>query len=326
MGAGAIGGTLAALLDRTGHAVAVTARGGHLEAIREHGLRLTGAWGEHVARVGAAELLPEPPELALLTVKAQDARAAAEAHAGLLAGVPVVVVQNGLRGPQSLRDVLPASPLIGGLSMIAASYLEPGLVTVTAPGPTVLGAATASDEQLAAAAAVLGEAVPVALTDDLAGTQWAKLVVNQLNAAPALTGLSAQEALAVPALRRAVAGAMRETVRVGRAAGAGFRGLPGLTPGRVRMLAGLPPAVSGRLLAARMVERMGAVPNPGSTLQSIRRGRPSEIDHLSGAVVEEGERLGVPTPLNRRIVALVHEVESTGRFLPATEAAARILG
>jgi 2-dehydropantoate 2-reductase len=113
---------------------------------------------------------------------------------------------------------------------------------------------------------------------------------------------------------------------VGRAAGATFRGLPGLTPGRVRILAGLPPAVSGRLLATRMVERMGAVPNPGSTLQSIRRGRPSEIDHLSGAVVEEGERQGVPTPLNRRIVALVHEVESTGRFLPATEAAGRIFG
>ena len=91
------------------------------------------------------------------------------------------------------------------------------------------------------------------------------------------------------------------------------------------MLDLLPPAVSGRLLAARMVDRMGPVPNPGSTLQSIRRGRPSEIDHLSGAVVAEGERLGVATPVNRRIVELVHEVEADGRFVPPDRAARRIL-
>jgi 2-dehydropantoate 2-reductase len=74
-----------------------------------------------------------------------------------------------------------------------------------------------------------------------------------------------------------------------------------------------------------MVDRMGTVPNPGSTLQSIRRGRPSEIDHLSGAVVAEGERLHVATPVNRRIVELVHEVEADGRFVPPDQAARRIL-
>jgi 2-dehydropantoate 2-reductase len=326
IGAGAIGGTFAALLDRAGHEVIVTARGAHLDAIRERGLQLRGVWGEHVARIGAAQVLPEAPELALLTVKAQDAEAAAAAHAALLAGVPVVVVQNGLNGPQALRRLLAASPLIGGLSLIAASYLEPGVVTVTAAGTTVLGTDTATRAELNGAAAALGDAVPVTVAADLVGAQWSKLVVNQLNAAPAITGLSAQQALASPELRRAVASAMRETVRVGRASGARFGGVPGLTANALRILDLLPASVSGKLLAARMVQRMGPVPNPGSTLQSIRRGRPSEIDHLSGAVVAEGERVRVPTPVNRRIVALVHEVEATGAFLPPDEAARRILG
>lgn len=324
VGAGAIGGTFAALLDRAGHEVVVTARGEHLDAIRERGLVLHGAWGEHVARIGAAQVLPEAPDLALITVKAQDAPAAAAAHAALLAGVPVVVVQNGLAGPQSLRRTLSASPLIGGLSLIAASYLEPGVVTVTAPGVTVLATDTATRAELAAAVAVLREAAPVSTAPDLVGAQWSKLVVNQLNAAAAITGLPAQQALASPAMRRVVALAMRETLRVGRAAEVRFGGIPGLTPGVLRMLDLLPPTLSGRLLAGRMVDRMGAVPNPGSTLQSIRRGRPSEIDHLSGAVVAEGERLGVATPVNRRIVELVHEVERTGSFVPPDAAARRI--
>jgi 2-dehydropantoate 2-reductase len=326
VGAGAIGGTIAALLDRAGHEVTVTARGAHLAAIREHGLRLTGGWGRHTAPVAAAESLPEAPELALLTVKTQDAQAAAERHRDVLAGVPVVVVQNGLAGPRALHDALAGSPLIGGLSLIAAAHLEPGVVTVTGPNTTVLAPDTATPAQLRDVAAVLRQAVPIELTDDLVAAQWAKLVVNQLNAAPAITGLSAQEALASPALRAAVAAAMRETVRVARAAGVRPSGLPGFTPRVAAILTLLPPSVSGRLVAARLVAGMGAVPNLGSTLQSIRRGVPSEIDHLSGAVLGEGRRLGVPTPVNARVVELVHEAERTGRFVSPDDAARRLLG
>ena len=326
VGAGAIGGTIAALLDRAGHEVAVTARGAHLAAIREHGLRLEGGWGEHTAAVPAAEVLPEPPELALLTVKAQDAAAAAAAHREVLDGVPVVVVQNGLGGPRALHQQLPRSPLVGGLSLVAAAHLEPGVVTVTGPNTTVLAPDTATPQQLREVAAVLRQAVPIDVTDDLLAAQWLKLVVNQLNAAPAVTGVSAQESLASPTLRTAVTAAMRETVRVSRAAGVRLHGLPGLTPRVAAILLRLPPSVSGRLVAARLVAGMGGVPNLGSTLQSIRRGVPSEIDHLSGAVVAEGARLGVPTPVNGRVVELVHEVETSGRFLPPEDAARRLLG
>lgn len=325
IGAGAVGGTLAALLDRAGEQVVVTARREQLDVIRARGLTLTGAWGDHVARVGAAQVLPEPPQLALLTVKAQDAATAAAAHAAILRSVPVVVVQNGLAGPQALRSILPDSPLIGGLSRFAAAYLEPGVVTVTAANTTVLAADTADETELRAAAGVLRRAVPITIAPDLVGAQWSKLVVNQVNAAPALTGLSVQQALASPRLRTAIAGAMRETVLVGRAAGVRFSGMPGVTPGMLRLLTSLPPQLSGRLVTARLVDGMGAVPNLGSTLQSMRRGRPTEIDHLSGAVALEGDRLRVSTPINHRIVAAVHEVAESGRFLSPDDAASRLL-
>ncbi|MGT2424710.1 ketopantoate reductase family protein [Amnibacterium kyonggiense] len=321
IGAGALGGTFAALLDRAGHDVVVTARGAQLDAIRDGGLRLDGGYGDVLARVRAAEVLPAAPDLALLAVKAQDAQAAAAQNAAALDGVPVVVVQNGLEGPQALAAALPTSPRIGAASMIAASFLSPGVVTVTAPGVTVLAAATATVAQRDAAAAVLGSVVEVRTAPDLAGLQWSKLVVNQLNAAPAITGTPLQEALGSRALTTAIAAAMRETIRVARADGVRLEGLPALPPALIRAIDRLPLPIASGVLRRGVTARMGPVPNPGSTLQSLRRGRPTEIDHLSGAVVAAGARLGVPTPVNRRIVELVHGVEATGAFLPAVEAA-----
>jgi 2-dehydropantoate 2-reductase len=324
IGAGALGGTFAALLGEAGHAVTVTARGDHLAAIRADGIRLDGAYGSATARVTAAEALPEAPDLALLAVKAQDAATAAAQNAAALVGVPLAVVQNGVEGPQALAAVLPSTPTIGAASMIAASYLTPGTITVTAAGVTVLAAGTASDAEVDTAAGVLGAVVEVRVAADLAGVQWSKLVVNQLNAAPAITGLSLQEAIGSPPLTAAISAAMRETIRVARAEGVRLDGLPALPPSLVHALDRLPLPLAAAVLRRGVLERMGDVPNPGSTLQSIRRGRPTEIDHLSGAVVAAGRRRGVPTPVNERIVALVHEAAASGRFLSPDEAAQRL--
>ena len=324
IGAGALGGTFAVLLAQAGHEVVVTARGTQLAAVREGGLRLEGAYGSATARVEAVEVLREPPDLAVLAVKAQDAPAAAAQNAAVLDGVPLLVVQNGVAGPQSLRKTLPSTPTIGAASMIAASFLRPGTVTVTAAGTTVLAPGSASPAQVRAAADVLGAVVEVQVADDLAGVQWSKLVVNQLNAAPAVTGLSLQEAIASGPLTTAIAAAMRETIRVARAEGVRLAGLPALPPALIRSLDVLPLPLAARALRRGVLARMGDVPNPGSTLQSIRRGRPTEIDHLSGAVVEAGARTGVPTPVNRRIVELVREVAATGGFLSPADAARRL--
>jgi 2-dehydropantoate 2-reductase len=69
---------------------------------------------------------------------------------------------------------------------------------------------------------------------------------------------------------------------------------------------------------------MGATPNPGSTLQSIRRGQLSEIDFLNGAVVAEARAIGRPAPINAMLTALVHEVEVRGAFLTPAAVADRL--
>ena len=328
IGAGAVGGTLAALLDRAGHDVEVTARGDNLTAIKEHGLRLDGGFGEHVAHVEAHETLAwigaPQPDFAILATKAQDAAAALRANREVLGTVPLLVAQNGLGGLDVAQSVLPESPLLGGLALFAASYLEPGRVTVTAALPLIVGAGPGtSPEVLDRVAGVLREAIPIEVTDDIVGAQWTKLLINHVNALPAITGLSVQQVIATPGLRKIMTASMRETVRVARQLGIHFGRVQGVN-GRVLGAIGSAPLAFGAWFPRLLGSRMGPVPNPGSTLQSIRRGQLTEIDFLNGAVVEAAKAGGLTAPVNRQIVELVHEVERTGTFLTPAQVVERI--
>ncbi|MEO7146342.1 MAG: 2-dehydropantoate 2-reductase [Terrimesophilobacter sp.] len=323
IGAGAVGGSIAALLDRSGHDVEVTARGEHLAAIREQGLQLTGAWGDHRAHVEANPTVTKAPDLAIVTTKAPDAPAALRENARWLHGIPVLVVQNGLDALSNAHSVVHDSDVVGGLAVYAASYVSPGSVAVTTAGPIYLGNAESS-LAVEYVAGVLGAAMPVTVIHNFTGAQWTKLIVNQINALPAITGLSAQQAIAQPKLRRILTESMREAVGVALAQGVRFAALQGLSHRALRLFHLLPTGVA-QLLPLIMKWRMGHTPNPGSTLQSVRRGQKTEIDYLNGAVVNAGKANSVSTPINAALVAMVHEVERTGVFLSTDDVVARAL-
>jgi 2-dehydropantoate 2-reductase len=116
---------------------------------------------------------------------------------------------------------------------------------------------------------------------------------------------------------------MRETVRIARRIGVRFGTVQGVSGGVLNLLGALPLAL-GEQFPRLLARRMGTVPNPGSTLQSIRRGQLTEIDFLNGAVVQAAAEHGLPAPVNSGIVALVHEVERTGSFIASAEVARRV--
>jgi 2-dehydropantoate 2-reductase len=321
IGAGAVGGAIAALLARAGHEVEVTARGQNLRVIQHGGIRLTGGWGDFTSDVTAGETLTRAPALAIVATKAQDARAAITANAKLLNGIPVVVVQNGLAGVAVTKPLVPRSDIVGALAMYASSLVGPGHVAITTTGTTYVGGG--SDLPARYAVSILNDAMPTELTGNFVGAQWTKLVVNQVNALPAITGLSVQEVVADPRLRRILTLSMRENVRIGLSSGIRFAPLQGLTPTRLSLFLRSPLSLA-ESLPKLMARRMGAVPNPGSTLQSIRRGALTEVDYLNGAVVAAADNLGLTAPVNAAIVELVHEVENTREFLTADQVAARV--
>ena len=320
VGAGAVGGTLAALLDRAGHEVTVAARGSAVDTIRESGIRLSGGWGQHLARVEARERIDQVQDLTVFATKAPELEAAVHANSSAL-GDDVLVVRNGLGARARVHDLIgPSHRVFGGLAVFAATTNDgPGIIRVTAAGPLYVG----GGEGLGQLVDLLQHALPTIQLDDLEGAEWTKLIVNQVNALPAITGWSVQQTIADPRLRRVLTLSIREAIGVARASGVQFGELQGLSDRLLRAVVAVPLPVA-ELLPRRMAKRMGSVPNQGSTLQSVLRGRPTEVDWLNGAVVQAARAVGRSAPVNEAIVEMVHEVEGAGAFLTAEDVTHRI--
>jgi len=88
-------------------------------------------------------------------------------------------------------------------------------------------------------------------------------------------------------------------------------------------MARAPLSISSSILKDK-AKSLGEQPILGSTLQSIKRGKSTEVDYLNGEIVSLGKRMGIPTPVNSLMVELVHKVESTGKFLTIDELAQRL--
>src|SRR5215216_134479 len=139
VGAGAIGSALGALLLRAGHAVTLGGRPTHVAAIRSAGLHVEGCLGTFVVHPEATERLEHGPELALVTTKTQDVREAVQANRDALAGVPVVAIQNGIRGADLVAESLPRAQVLSGVTLMVAIYLVPGQVALPLRGWLVIG-------------------------------------------------------------------------------------------------------------------------------------------------------------------------------------------
>lgn len=309
-----MGGLLAARLQLAGHEVQLVARGTHGALIAKHGLELRGGFGNATVPLTVVEQL-DSVDLALLCVKLQDSASALATHAGGIGPAPTVLVQNGIDGFRIARAFLATDQLFGAISLIAANYTADGLITVTNPSDILLGRGTGpADAESQRIASVLNDAVPTSAINEFEGAMWTKLVFNMVNAIPAITGMSVQEVGNNPWLVRLPAAAMREAAAIGRSAGIAF--------GRIHSIdAELIEAIATQSLrdTAAFVRTsagdMGEVPNLASMLQSVRRGKPTEVDFLNGAVVRVAESIGQTAPINHALTSLVHRVERRRRHL-----------
>lgn len=334
VGAGAIGCFLAARLSAAGHDVTLVGRDEQVAAIARDGLLLTEVSGEQKRYVlRAQQRLEAEPDIALLTVKTQDVAEACQQIAPALGRAPVVAMQNGLEGDRIAAGILGREAVMGTVVMCATSYLQPGAVSVQFAGWLIVGEpfgdVRARTREVAAA---LGAGLPTYVSRHLTRTRWSKLVYNLNNGLSAATGMTLPEIARTPDGVRLSVRLMREGYAVARAAGVRLdHGLYGLSPSALRrdpnaslvallqstmtsVVSAAPEPVGVAILAAASRSRLNSIAIRGSTWQSIRRGKASEIDHLNGYVARLGRQLGVATPYNARVVEIVHDVERSSVF------------
>jgi 2-dehydropantoate 2-reductase len=258
-----------------------------------------GTWSARVATSSLDEA-PRPVELALVLTKSHRTLEVAPAVARALAPTGLAVtLQNGLGNRETLEAALGRARVAVGITMLGAVLVAPGEVRVV-PGRIVLGEEPQTAERLGPLAARLRAAgIEVETTREVPRLVWTKLVVNcAINPLTALAGLPNGGLLDDPELRETLLAAAGEVGAVATARGITLNADPG----------------THALQAAE-----ATASNRSSMLQDLERGAITEIDALNGAVVAEGRRLGVPTPVNE---SLWHRVR-TREGRPVTDAPAQ---
>ncbi len=317
---------MAAYLADKGVDVALAAREKDIAAIKANGLKISGVRGEKTVKVNAVEKLEPGADLVVLSVKTQDITPAVELNLPALKDPYVLTVQNGVRAEEMLAGIIDRGRIISSVVLFGSTYLEPGCVVHNFEGGWALGRAFApEDDGLKSAAAVLSTAFTVHPTPNIMGMKWLKLFLNMNNCLPALTGLSMQETFASVDLCRISIRLLGEALTVVGQAGIKLTSLPDFPKERIKGLTEMPLEEASRIFS-QMMTNLSREPLYGSILQSIKRGKPSEIDYFNGEVVRLGDEIGTPAPLNRRLVEMVHKVEQGGGFLSPQEIISEVGG
>jgi 2-dehydropantoate 2-reductase len=290
VGAGAMGGSYGGLLARAGHEVSlIDAWEAHVDAINRAGLRLDGVLGEDQIRVPASTgATGERAALAIVFVDANNTAAAATTAAEVLAPDGCAITfQNGIGNVEKLQAALGRERVLGGSSMCSAATRGPGHVALTHLGKTTIGETDGvlRPRTEALAEALNGAGFETEIAPDVMAVIWEKFALNCcINAIAATTGLRAGEIARLPELDafqdRIVAEVMAVT------AAKGIR-LPTLD------------------LPAKIKAHCRRKFNRPSMLQHVEAGRRTEIDALNAALLREAEALGVATPYNEALIALL---------------------
>ena len=303
MGSGGVGGYFGARLALGGCDVTFIARGRHLEAMLQHGLKVESPIGDmSLATVRATSDPTEigPVDLILFGVKLWDTATAAKAVAPLVGPTTAVIsLQNGVRKDDILREILGERPVMGGACYIAAQIAEPGVIRHSGKmQKLVFGEydGTRSSRAEAFLLACQHAGIEAEISSDIRRTIWEKFVF--LVGLSGLTTCTRQPIGPIrsnPETRALLHDAMREVVAVGRAQGVQ---LPeDFADNRLAFSDGLPPTMTS------------------SMSNDLERGNRLEVDSLSGDVVSRGAATGVPTPVNHVIYDLL-ALHAGGRTTP----------
>jgi 2-dehydropantoate 2-reductase len=293
MGTGAVGGYFGGMLARAGVEVTFIARPATAEIIKKRGLFIDSPKFQESVRAAASSDVADvrDAELILFCVKTLDTDSVAKAIAPHIGRKTTVLsLQNGVDNAERIRAAgLQAFPAV---VYVAASVPEPGRIKHAERGDLAIGGESSDAAVLGRIAATFTKAgVPCVVSDNIQRDLWNKFVFNcALNAMSAIARTSYGAIGHDPFGCEAMLATARETIAVARAAG--------IT---------LPEAELCEKLVG-FSRKMGDV--TASTEQDVARKKHTEIDSLNGYVVRRGAELGVPTPLNHMLTALLKLIEA----------------
>lgn len=302
VGAGAVGSFYGAMLARAGHRVTLIGRPAHVQATTRDGLKLdlSTSSATEIIRIEASSDFSSlrTADLVLFCVKSTDSASVALQIAPYLAPHALIMsLQNGVENAALIAQHVHHA-VIPTVVYVATEITAPGCVKHHGRGELVIGTmqiSRLSDPQKTLQEIVLlfGSAqVPVQISPNVMAELWSKLMINcAFNAISGLAQIQYGKLAALASVRSTQTALVNEVIAVAHADGIHL-------------------SETAALQAVEQISvTMGS--QKSSTAQDMDRSKPSEIDHLNGFIVRRGKALGVATPVNQALFALVKLVEST---------------
>jgi len=288
MGAGGVGAYVGARLQAAGEDVAYIARGAHLAALKKDGLRIESADGPlHLPHVQASD---DPRrigavDLVLFAVKLWDAESAARTLAPLLgAHTRVVTLQNGIDSVAMVARHVPREQVIGGSIYVSAVIARPGVISSVGAFHRIVLDAAGGDRVVAefVAACTRADGIDCVATDSIERALWEKFVaLSSISGATSLMRTTVGPIVGNAESREFLRQLVGEGVAVAKAAGI---------------------ALADDYFDATMAKFMGLPPQfRASMAEDLERGKPLELNWLSGRMHGLGRQYGVPTPAHSAV-------------------------
>ncbi|MFA5350304.1 MAG: 2-dehydropantoate 2-reductase [Candidatus Omnitrophota bacterium] len=325
IGSGAIGCLVAAYLKLEGQDVSLVGRTNSIEAIKINGLQISGVRGTFRVKINISEQLNYAPELVILATKTQDIEYAIKNNLSLIRNALILTIQNGVQADSIVAKLLPKENIVSSIVMFGSTYLESAKLVHNFEGPWIIGWPFDGrhPEVLSDLSRVLNKAFPVIIAEDITGMKFLKIFANANNCLPGILGKSIQEVFSDHDISHISIAIWKEALGVVDKAGIKLVSLPGFPVENVVKLTSLPIAQAAEIFSQTM-RNLSKEPLYGSILQSIMRGRNSEIDYINGEFVRLAGKNNIQSPLNSVLVNMVHEVEKSKKFYSKAELFERI--
>ncbi|MBQ8502762.1 MAG: ketopantoate reductase family protein [Clostridia bacterium] len=319
VGAGAIGGTVAVLLKKEGFDVRIKC---HLESIKEliekEGFYLHGAKGEHhvdfKCYCDVSEFGDEKFDIVIVATKYAHMSSCAEMMLPYLAeGGLIVGMQNGIL-TEELGEVVGRDKVVGCMIGFGATRNADNDVTMTSSGEFYVGMLDGRKPKiLEAFAEMLRSVVPTKISMEIKCRQYSKLIINScINAVAGITGKTLGEILKDGRARDLFLNIAREGMAVAKAMKINVPKYGVMLEYKMLALGNNKVYNAACKFVVMMVGKLYSDVRP-STLQSLENGEKTEIDILNGYFATNGDKYGVPTPVNHKLVQMIHEIEDGKR-------------
>ena len=314
-GAGSLGTVLGAYMTKNGQAVDLVNRNkAHVEALRKNGATVCGTLDMNVP---VRALLPEemegPYDVIFLMTKQLHNREVVTRLKDLLADDGVLVtLQNGLPEPE-IAEILGTPRTLGCVVEWGATLKEPGVCEMTSDPASLSfhmgGMEGVAPEKVQEVKGLLELMCPVEIEENLLGARWSKLLINAtFSGLGTVMGGTFGDVSETKEAQPIALACMKECMDVGRASGVKFAPVQGKDITKLFYYkSGLKKAFAKVLLPIAMKKHRLIEP---SMLQDVKKGKPCEVDAINGVVCRAGRKAGVPTPVNDKIVELVHRIEA----------------